>query len=331
MMANKQIITIIFIFVFIISLITLIPISFLFVIISSYGNIHEFRVFKYSASNSSQIIQLNVNSEIGNVKIDYIYPPINYYVKIEVNVEMFGKNLGEKSFLDFFDITWINDSTSLEFILEAKSDLDLLEILPLMENATVSISLNADIKFDIVTKVIRGDAQINAPFGININKIKMNNTYGDILYDFNRCTIEGNITGINNYGNIYFKTQNVQYFSGSSLFLDSETGNITIDIHQSTLMGTNVTGIVKNEGIINIIYEDNSANIGSLFLLHNTNLFWGEWDTWEGFPENCGILDGGIGYFFQSFDFPTKNNYNLSFFKKNWLGRYHVKLKSEPV
>ncbi|MHA2088978.1 MAG: hypothetical protein ACW972_11925, partial [Promethearchaeota archaeon] len=95
--------------------------------------------------------------------------------------------------------------------------------------------------------------------------------------------------------------------------------------------GANITGIVKNEGIINIIYEDDSVDIGALFLLHNFNGGWTDWDTWEGFPENSGILPGGNGYFFQSFDFPAENNYNISFFKKNWLGRYHVKLKSEPL
>jgi len=329
-MANKRLLAIIIIFIFVISLITAVPITFLFVVLSSYSKIHENRVLKYSASNSSPIIELNVNNEIGNVEINYIYPPINYYVKVEVSIEMFGKNIAGKSCSDYFDISWKNDSSPVNFNMKVKSDVDQIGLLSLIKDATVTISLRADIIFDINTNVIYGNVEINAPFGVSINEVKINNTYGDILYDFNHCTIEGNITGINNEGDINFKTYNVEYSQDCSFFLDTETGNITVDIYQYNQMGANVSGIIKNAGVINLIYEDNSANIGALFLLYNTSQFWTFWDKWEGFPEDPGIMKGGNGYFFQSFDFPTKNNYNLSFYKKHWLGRYYVNLISVP-
>jgi len=295
---------------------------------SSYGLYKGINTFGRDSWTSTTFSGRVSHVDVGNIEIKYIYPPVDYEAKIDVSIEMIGQNLTGKTYLDYFNIVWENQSFQVNFTMELKSDINQLEVLSLIKNITIIITLNADIVFGISTTAIHGNIDLNVPFGVTIKNIESNNTYGKISYNFKFCTILGDIVGIDNEGDIEFKTYNVEYAQNCSLFLDTNTGDILVEIHQNKDIGANITGIIKNAENINIIYRDNSANIGALFLLHNANQFFTIWDQWVGFSYSS--LEGGNGYIFQSFDFPTRYNYNLSFYKNNGEGRYHVDLISLP-
>ena len=182
-------------------------------------------------------------------------------------------------------------------------------------NIYINITLRADIIFDINAAVIEGAIKLVAPLGITVNNLLLNVINGNIIYDMYHCTVEGNISGIVNQGNITLKAHNNQYNQNCKMTLVNEVGHITIDIYQIEEMGANITGTgITKTGIISLIYNDYSPNIGAQFILNNQTGFGSEGqNTFIGFERDTLPLTGFI-YFFSN-DFPTQNNYNFSLYK----------------
>ena len=107
-------------------------------------------------------------------------------------------------------------------------------------------------------------------------------------------------------------------------------GYISIDIYQFEEMGANITGTgITKTGIISLIYNDYSPNIGAQFILYNETGFGAEGqNTWNGFERDTLPLTGFI--YFYSKDFLTQNNYNFSLFKWDG-GDYFWNLYSIPT
>ena len=316
-MANKSIIAIVVIVFVGISLIVTIPILILSSGLSNYGMIDEFLTYKYAPNNSSPIENLNINAEVGDIEIKFVDPPVDNLAMIEVNIEMVGQNVAGKSYLDYFIVVWENTSTSPTFRMELKSDVDQLEVLSLIKNVAIFVTLRADIIYDITATVIRGNVDLIVPFGVSCNNIEINiSTKGNILFDVTNCFLGGNITGIINEGNIDLKAHNVEYARNSIWTLITELGDITIDIIQYKDLGANITGnaTVFTEGSLYLYYKDNKPSVGARFILLRQATggmfrdFFG--DNTIGFEKS--YLPQGRGSVYTSYDFPATNCYNLS-------------------
>jgi len=143
---------------------------------------------------------------------------------------------------------------------------------------------------------------------------------GNILYDFQYCTLEGNITGIANDGDIELKAYNPEYTRNTTWTYNSITGDITIDINHSNhykIMNATITGSLVGNDFRDVIvnYFDNTANIGAKLTFNDalqpftTNLPPIEHRSdWVGF--NMTELHP-LGFEFISTDFPAITNYNL--------------------
>ncbi|MFX1592565.1 MAG: hypothetical protein ACFFCL_07725 [Promethearchaeota archaeon] len=309
MIVNKTTIVILILVIFGFSLIITIPIFIISYNLSNYGIIDENLTFMYVPSSPSTVNELNINIDIGNVEIRYIYPPFDYYAKVEVDIEMMGKGIVEKSYLDFFDVSWENESSFVNFNLLLKSDINPIEILPLIKNITIIIELNAEIIYDLRIDIDQGNFEISVPWGATISNLLVNITYGNILYYLNQCTIEGNITGSTQKGILELKTSDAQYNRNSIWTLSTHDGNMDIEIKQYKDMGANITGKASssNSGIFRLIYEDNKTSIGAMFILQPPP----DWVSPVDYP-------GFYTDFFTervvltSYDFPAENFYNLS-------------------
>ena len=266
-MAKKNILAVFLIVFLSLSLIVSIPIFTLSIQLSTYEVIAETDdSFIYAPSNSSPVEKLNIYAEYGNIEIKYVSPLVDYYAMIEVNIEMSGKNLAGKNYKDFFEANLDITNSSPSFIMEFNSNIDKLAVLPIIKNLTILVNLRRGIIFDLTITIEEGDVALIVPFGVTTNNIKFNITTGNIFYDFNYCTIEGNITGIVNEGNIELKTYNAKYARNSNWNFRLDTGNLTINISQNRDLGANITGTAKiNEGNVLFLYEDNSPNIGVRF------------------------------------------------------------------
>ncbi|MFX1346113.1 MAG: hypothetical protein ACFFBC_08060 [Promethearchaeota archaeon] len=332
-MAYKVIKVIIIMVVVCFSLIFSVPIVILSTILSPYGKIIKSIPFYYKPSNPSFMEELNINMDLGNIEIKYINEPVDYCAKLEMNIEMIGSNLAGKSCFDYFNIVWQNTSSIVNFTMDLKENIDQVEVLSLIESLNITVTLNANVICDIsVILNIEGSAKITVPFGISVGNVLTNVSKGNIYYDLYYCIIEGEIIGIvKETGNIKLKTSEVEYMNDSLWAFTANIGNIIIEINQFKTMGANITGTVgTNIGNYRLIYLDNNVNVGAHFVLsanQNDVPFHQRLTEIVGFEEPIlDVVDGIDIYTLNSNEYPTLNNYNLSFSLPN--GYYDIDLQN---
>ncbi|MFW9942375.1 MAG: hypothetical protein ACFFFT_15155 [Candidatus Thorarchaeota archaeon] len=317
--------------VFVFSILS-IPSFVIFAEFANFSRIDKSLTFTFSSTTPPIKKELNLNTDVGIINIKYTTQPVDYLVRIDVDIEMAGPNLNGKSYLDFFNINWENSTSPVNFTLELISDM-LVDFSNLHKaNIIINIMLRADIIFDINTSIMEGRINLPNLMGITVGNIFLNVDRGDIDYDFAYCTIKGNITGIVNYGNITLKSYNNHYSQNTKFTLNNPWGYTLIDIFQIEEMGANITGIAFTKaGKIRVIYMDKSPKVGARFVLYNkTNLGRPETETvWEGFDQDILPLDEGQMY--TSYDFPSQNNYDFTLRKYESLGDFMWDLYSIPL
>lgn len=294
-MVNKSILPVFLIVFLSISLIFSIPIFTLSIQLSTYDVIDvSDDSYKYTTSNSSKINELNINSDIGDIRLNYVDARVKHAVVIEVNFMMVGSNLAGKKPSEYFSINWQNTSSPLNFTLELKPESWLDYSSLLVKNLSIIVSIREDLLFDMNIKVKEGDVEIVIPWGVTINDLLVNVTKGDIFYDFEYCTIQGNIIGFIDEGNIDFKTYNAIYTQNSNWNITIETGDIEMTIHQYGDLGANVTGLVEiNDGEVSLVYADNRESVGARFRIP----YWRNLPFWNNVHVNiptCLLDDMGV-------------------------------------
>jgi hypothetical protein len=250
---------------------------------------------------------------------------------------MSGPGLGGKDCLDFFTINTGNLTESpIDFSMKILPDISYLKLNTLVRNISILVTLRKDIIFNISTVVTQGNINCFVPFNVQVNNLNANITHGDILFDLTNCILEGNITGIGNHSNIELKTYDIQCTRDSLWYLKNGVGEVKFDIYQSIEMGANITAIAEldtAEALGRVFYNDFSSNIGATLYLFHWNDYFPASCTWDGFDYIDIDTLPEKSFIFTSFDFPTLNNYNISFYRNNleaWLP-YFWNLYSEPI
>ncbi|MFX0181375.1 MAG: hypothetical protein ACFE78_14425, partial [Candidatus Hodarchaeota archaeon] len=270
-MANKITLAISIIVIFGMSLIISIPIFIISTTLAPYGIIEESIPFYYNPSNSSFMKELNINTDIGEIEIRYIYEPVDYSARIELNVGMLGSGLAEKSYSDYFDIVWENASSFVNFTVEFKAGIDQDELLSLITNFDLIVALKAEVICDINVIVnVQGVVNIVVPWGISIGSILTNISQGYIQFDLSNCIVDGNITGfIQKEGDLELKSYNVQYIHNNTWSLNTRVGDIVLEIIQYIDINGNISGTITHEqGYISFTYQDNRMNNGAYFTVY---------------------------------------------------------------
>ncbi|MHA1986835.1 MAG: hypothetical protein ACW98D_09365 [Promethearchaeota archaeon] len=316
-------------------IITILPPTFISVSLSNYGIIEENLSFTHTPTSPAPNQTLFIDADIGDIEIKYEYPPLNYVVKTDISIFIMGINLTGKTYLDMFTITCENTDSNYNITFKFKDEKWMDNPHLMIQNPIIIIYLNADYLFDInATIKTEGNLEVLAPWDIDINNIKANINEGKLLFDFFFCTINGNISGIVDYGNLELNTYNVKFAQNAKWNLMTDEADIKLIITQFGNMEGNLTGAVKtNTGEISIVYQDNSPDIGAQFTFHNYTGNWGGiYNSWVGFPETPDSFYDPpyAGYIFTSLDFPTGYNYNLSLYKPFTSGSYLVNLSSIP-
>ena len=310
----------------------LLPINAITLFLKDYGVISKKEPY-YTPSNISSFKSLNLECEVGNVEISYVYPPNEELVSIIILIEMAGKSIAHKSYLDYFNITANYDGTSFSFKMNIKSNLNLQEVKPLIKESKMLVTIRADAVISINAEIVEGDISIDVPYGVILENLWFKTTLGNIVYNMNECYIGNNITGVVGEGDIELSLFNVQYTHNSVWNLTNgfehinSRGSILININQIIGMSANVTGIITTyAGIITLYYYDINPNIGAVFTFHNTANTPG---PYEGFDQNSEINleEWWISrLIYHSNDFPRLENYNLSFYKIMESSEFHMSI-----
>jgi len=242
------------------------PLMVFIIIYSDLDIIKENLSFNYTPETSYTRIQLNIYADVGNIEIEYNTESTDEYIHTDIGIELAGLDLKDKTYSHFFNFSWIEVNSSVDFYLTLKSHtLEEFSNL-LMKKINIFFSLKADIIFDINAITNQGDIKFQAEYGIHVGNININVSKGNILYDLSYCIIEGNLSGVVSTGDIEFKTFNEKYTQNTNWNLTVETGDINLYIYQFNSPEANISGTVKvNEGDVFFLYEDNSADIGARF------------------------------------------------------------------
>ena len=91
----------------------LVPIGVITVDLKDYGEIKKDLHFSYSPLNISMLNNLIVDSKLGNINIEYVYPQESYGIDIEIHIDLIGKGLAKKTYSDIFGIIFNYNQTSV--------------------------------------------------------------------------------------------------------------------------------------------------------------------------------------------------------------------------
>lgn len=294
------------------SLIIIIPISSISITFLSYGLIEERFSYSYNPSTPYPIEQLYINADVGNIDIRYVDPPVDYHASIDVNIVMSGKDLAGNSYKDYINISWSDSGSSANITIEVISDEWNNPSLWIIQKVDIIVNLRKDILFDITAITLKGDSTILVPFGVAVNDIDFNVSNGDILYNFDQCILEGNISAYVGEGELNLKSYNLECAQDINWVFNNDDGDMNIEVFQYKEMNANITGIVSiYEGNLYFTYRDNTPNVGANFTLPLS------------LPDRDGVIynrTGFIidyplsgGYFLESLDYPSKSHYDLFF------------------
>ena len=262
---------------------------------------------------------LNINADIGEVEIFYIYEPVDYSAKVEVKIGMIGSGLAKKTYSDYFNIVWENTSGFVNFTLKFKAGLDQYQLLSFIKNISLIVALKTDVLCNINVIInVQGGVNIIVPWGISVGNILTNISRGDIQYTFNYCILEGNVTGIiQDTGDIKIKSYDMEYIQNSRWSLYTNRGDIFIEINQNKATNANITGFITTvTGNYLFVYRDSTVDVGAYFILYihpDDYAFNQKISEIVGFAYMVLPVNGTDVYHITSDDYPSIYNYNWLF------------------
>ena len=90
---------------------------------------------------------------------------------------------------------------------------------------------------------------------------------GSLILNYTSCLMGDDLMGTSDTGKVTLKSYNMVYTKDISLNLESDTGDIDVDLHQDISMGANVTGTWETDtGSVNVLYRDNLINTNVRFV-----------------------------------------------------------------
>ncbi|MFX1280222.1 MAG: hypothetical protein ACFFA3_12460 [Promethearchaeota archaeon] len=301
-------------------LITLIAIvgggvTFGIIIAVTWGELEYSNTYYYNPHVApSGIEEVSFNSDIGSITISYNTTPTDIYVKLNLDVEVRGAFMADKSFSDLFTLTWVNNSIAITtFSLEKKQWFTLFMI----NKINISITLRTDIIYEISALTSTGSVAMNIPENIGLNNTNLEASTGSITVQAEKNSIFlGKLNLESSTGKIRLISKGINFTNGfrtvtstgslnlnftnciigEDIRIKASTGGITFKSYNMIYGKNCVWDIDTSTGSIDVeIYQyvDMNANItgslvtstGSIDLIYKDNLasvgasFFGSWDT----------------------------------------------------
>jgi hypothetical protein len=285
--------------------------------------------------NTSKVVDLNLNIDIGDVDIHYTYSPVDYHMRININIDMIGQNIPEKDHTDYFSIEWEKINNSFTFSMELVPNSGYNNTFWIRNEVNIIVSLNPIILFNINSKInVIGDFNLQVLGGITVNNINLYTERGNNRLEFSFCNIGGNISGKSGAGDIEFHLINVEYSRNCAWNLTTYSGglhisDILISITQNIAMGANITGTaITKLGDITLYYTDNIPDVGANFTFYR-RVPQGPSEGFQYYSEVDIDKWWQACHFYYSYDYPAIGNYNISCYTcHDSYGTYYIDLKS---
>ncbi|MFX1426064.1 MAG: hypothetical protein ACFFBE_06395 [Promethearchaeota archaeon] len=317
------------------------------IIVVTWGEFKYSNTYYYDPQiPPSGIEEVSFNSDIGSIRINYNTTPTDYYVKVDLDIEIKGAFIADKSFSDFFKpVTWVNESVSITtFTLEKKHFTSFL--FPLVQKINISITLRTDVIYDISALTHTGSVEMSIPEDILLNRTDLETSTGSISVQAEEnSTFLGKLELRTSTGSIDLIAKDVNFtysFStivstgslnlnftncviGEDIKAKASTGSIALKSYNLKYDKNCVWDVETDTGSIDIeIYQyiEMNANItgvletstGSIDLIYKDNLanvgasFFGSWSTGSYSRTNSGGFSSTDYNPFYSQDYSTASN-----------------------
>ena len=183
---------------------------------STVGSIEDEFNFTYDPSSPAPIEALNFNVDIGSLNFKYNSSPTIYYAEIDVDIEITGWYMEEKTYLDFYDPSsgWWDDVTAT-FTLQSLPGawFDPSHWFK-SYNVSVEVILRTDVVYDITaltsvgsiemdvseTVVLNGTSLTASTGSITFNTLGYNDVMGDVKLETSTGSIESSLVKTNFQG-----------------------------------------------------------------------------------------------------------------------------------
>jgi hypothetical protein len=318
-MTQKHVIGLTSIVIIGLSLILVTPIQLISSNLVFYGVIDDSASFEFGLTTPAPIIELNINADVGNIKIQYTYEQVIYHIKVETFFDLRGANLGGKNHSNIFDINWQTSNSSVDFTLEIKSESWFDNSLWVRKDVDIIIIVKADVTVDINTNLGEGNFELTVPYSTSIRNLYTNISNGNMIYNLEYCLIRGNISCKINKGDVLLNNYDIEFSNCSFWDFHLDEGDLYVGIHQEIEMGENITGTAMiPSGDVRLNYLDHNPNIGAIFSFPQSDWGLGIGQVKDGFDLELFPVLPDTGFLLTSFDYPSKSNYYLTFNVSNF-------------
>jgi hypothetical protein len=256
------------------------------------GSVKKSATFYYDPTSPVAIESLDLYSDIGDVSIKYNTSNTPHYAEIDVNIEINGLFMQDKSYTAFFteESNWWNPTTA-EFTLRVKPDIWFDPSYWFKAyNVDVNVLLRTDIVYDLTAisstgtvtlnalenstfvdslslSSSTGHVKLNSEFTTFSSGIQLNSSTGAIEMYLDNCTLENYIKAKSSTGKVILNSENMVYTTDCSINLKSSTGSINANIVHHNDLNANITAHFESStGSVNVVYQDYNATDGFKFI-----------------------------------------------------------------
>ncbi len=209
--------------------------------------------------SSSPIEEINIESDIGAINIQYNTTPTDYYAKIELDIVIRGGFVSGKSFSNFFEpVIWQNESTPIaRFELNAKSTT--VFFLGLSRKINIYVTLRSDVMYNIDAFTSTGSIELNASSNKIINNTQLRTSTGSILFTSAiNTSFLGTLDLRTSTGSISAYAVMTNFSYGLTTY--SDTGSLTLSLTSCNinddLVGTISTGSMTIDSYNTVYNKD---------------------------------------------------------------------------
>ncbi|NVM37828.1 MAG: hypothetical protein HWN81_19710 [Candidatus Lokiarchaeota archaeon] len=214
--------------------------------------------YYYKPETPSPIERININCDIGSIKIKYNETSTDNYAQVDLDIQIKGILVEEKSFQDFFyPVIWQNESTQvISFILDAKASTWLT--FSISQRVKINLTLRTDIIYDINTLTSTGSINMDIPDNSVLNNTILSTSTGLIsLNAAKNTTFLGNVEISTSTGSAALFAKQVNFTH--SLRASTTTGSLSLNFSEC-FIGNNLVGTVSTGSIsfnsYNMKYSD---------------------------------------------------------------------------
>ncbi|MFX0023271.1 MAG: hypothetical protein ACFE9S_13170 [Candidatus Hermodarchaeota archaeon] len=217
-------------------------------VFTTWGEIDYENTYTYEPSSPASIERININSDIGNVRIRYNETPTNYYAKLDLDIHIEGILVEGSSFSDFFNpIVWDNESTPITtFTLDAKATTWF--IFGVFRQIEINLTLRTDVVYDLNILTSTGGINVIFPEDTTLNNTILSTSTGNIFLNASKnITFQGNVGLTTSTGFLKLYAKQCNFTHDFKSF--SSTGNIHLNLSRCSI-GGHVTGTSSTGNIV---------------------------------------------------------------------------------